>query len=51
LISYSKKYKVYAKNVGLFSKFYKDLKINNFDTLKVLNGVELYYTLRNYGIE
>jgi hypothetical protein len=51
LISYKRKKEVYAKNVGLISKYYKDIEINNFDTLSPLNGIEIYYTIRNFGVE
>jgi hypothetical protein len=51
LIHYAKKHEIYAKNVGLIKKYYKDIEINNFDTLQVVSGTELYYTLRNFGKE
>jgi len=51
LIDYRRKYEVYAKNVGLISKFYKDLKISGFDTTNVQSGTELFYTFIGYGFQ
>jgi hypothetical protein len=49
LVSYAHQYEVYAKKIGLVRKYYKDLKISNFDTLNILSGKELYYTLTDYS--
>jgi hypothetical protein len=49
LVSYAHQYEVYAKKVGLVRKYFKDLKIANFDTLNILSGKELYYTLTDYS--
>jgi hypothetical protein len=51
LVDYRRKYEVYAKGVGLIHKYYKDLQIANFDTLNVLNGDELFFTITGYGFE
>jgi hypothetical protein len=51
LIEYRRKIEVYAKNVGLVSKYYKDLTISDFDTLKVKRGNELFYTIVGFGVE
>lgn len=51
LVEYKKQYEVYAKGVGLVYKFYKDLEISGFDTLNIDKGEELFYTVRNFGIE
>ena len=32
-VSYQNQYEVYAKQIGLVKKYYKDLQISNFDTL------------------
>jgi|Laugrefabdmm15dn_1035133.scaffolds.fasta_scaffold04720_3 hypothetical protein len=49
LVSYAHQYEVYSKKIGLVRKYYKDLKISNFDTLNILSGKELYYTLTDYS--
>jgi hypothetical protein len=51
MIDYRRKYEVYAKNVGMISKYYKDLKIVGFNTTNVKSGKELFYTITNYGIQ
>jgi hypothetical protein len=51
LIDYRRKYEVYAKNVGLIRKYFKDLKINGFDTLKVNSGTELFYECIGFGYQ
>ena len=51
LVDYRRKHETYAKGVGLVSKYYKNLTIQNFDTLNVTNGEELFYTLIGYGFE
>lgn len=42
---------VYAKNVGLVSKYYKNLTITGFDTSLAIKGEELYMTILSYGVE
>lgn len=49
LVSYQNQYEVYAKQIGLVKKYYKDLQISNFDTLDVSHGKELYFNLLEYG--
>jgi hypothetical protein len=51
LVDYIKKYDVYAKGVGLVHRSYKDLTINNFDTLNISKGTELHYRLIDFGVE
>jgi len=52
LVDYKRKFEVYAKGIGLVRKYYKDLNIQSFDTINgVLNGKELFYQIRSYGIE
>lgn len=49
LVSYQNQYEVYAKQIGLVKKYYKDLQISNFDTLDVSQGKELYFSILEYG--
>ncbi len=51
LIDYKRKYEVYANGIGLVNLYFKDLQINNFDTLDISKGTEKYYRLLNYGKE
>jgi|SRR5690554_2898899 len=51
LIDHRRMYEVYAKNVGLVKRSFKDLKIQNFDTLNVQKGTEVHYEIVNYGQE
>lgn len=51
LVDYVRKYDTYANHVGLVKRFYKDLTINNFDTLDISKGTEVHYSLRGYGKE
>ncbi len=51
LVDYQRKYEVYANHVGLIKRSFKDLVINDFDTLHISSGTEQHYTLINYGIE
>ena len=51
LVDYVRKHDTYANHVGLVNRFYKDLTINNFDTLDITKGTEVYYSLRGYGKE
>ncbi len=44
-------FEVYAKNVGLVRKYFKDLVIDSFDTLRPKKGNEYYMTILYYGIE
>lgn len=44
-------YEVYAKNVGLVSKYYKNISITGFDTTTALTGSELHMTIISYGVE
>lgn len=51
LVDYRKQSEVYAKNVGLINKYYKNLVINNFDTLNIRQGTEQYLEILSYGLE
>lgn len=51
LVDCKRKFEVYANHIGLVYKYYKDLRINNFDTLDVEKGKELYYRCIGYGFE
>ncbi len=51
LVDYQKQHEVYAKKVGLVEKYYKDLVIENFDTLQPKTGREIFYRLIDFGIE
>ena len=48
-IDYQRSYEVYAANVGRVQSVYKDLEINNGDTLDVIKGNELFYTAVDFG--
>lgn len=50
-LEFKRQYEVYGNRVGLISKYYKDLKINNFDTLDINSGKELIYSCIDFGIE
>jgi len=51
LVDYRKMYEVYSKDVGLIKRSFKDLTIQNFDTLDVRKGTEVHYELVNFGQE
>jgi hypothetical protein len=51
LVDLQKQSEVYAKNVGLIQKIYKDLIIENFDTLQPQKGKEIFYNLIDFGFE
>lgn len=51
LVEHKQQFEIYAKGVGLVRKYYKDLQIQNFDTLDILNGKELFYSCFAYGIQ
>jgi hypothetical protein len=51
LISFVKKQEVYAKGVGMVYKYFKDLKIANFDTLNIKSGKELYLYPKLVGFQ
>lgn len=51
LVDLKRQNEVYAKGVGMVSKYYKDLTIENFDSLNVKKGKELYYNCISFGIE
>lgn len=51
LVDYKFQTETYAKNVGLISKYYKNLRIKNFDTLQVKKGEEWFYTMTKFGDE
>lgn len=49
LLLFKRKYEVYAKGLGLVRKYFKDLNINNFDTLNISSGKEIYMEMINFG--
>lgn len=51
LIQHKRKYEVYAKNVGMISKVYKDAEIMNFDTTQVTKGFTQIMQIIDFGIE
>jgi hypothetical protein len=50
-IQHKFKFEIYAKNIGLVKLFFKDLDINNNDTLNVRKGSELFYDAVSFGFE
>lgn len=51
LVDYKFQTEVYARKIGMISKYYKNLRIKNFDTLQVKKGEEWFYTLTKFGQE
>lgn len=51
LVDHRRKYEVYAKNIGLVYKMYKDNAISNFDTLQIRIGREIHYKMIDFGVE
>ncbi len=51
LVDYRKRFDVYAPGIGLVQRSYKDLRINNFDTLNIQQGTEVHFKLLDYGQE
>jgi hypothetical protein len=51
MVDYRRKYEVYAKNVGLVKKVFKDLIIAGFDKTNVQKGKELEFTCIDFGVE
>jgi hypothetical protein len=51
LVDLKRKKETYAKGIGLISKYYKDLRIKNFDSMKVQKGEEWYFTIKSFGKE
>ena len=51
LVDLKRKKEIYAKGVGMISKYYKDLRIKNFDSTKVQRGEEWYFTIKSFGKE
>ncbi|PKR79960.1 hypothetical protein CW751_12080 [Brumimicrobium salinarum] len=49
LVDYRMKYEVYAKGVGLVKRSFKDLSIQNFDTLDIVQGTEIHYDVIQFG--
>lgn len=50
-IDYERKFEVYGNHIGLVHRSFKDLTIDNFDTLNIKSGTEEHYHLIDYGIE
>lgn len=51
MVDYRRKYEVFAKNVGLVKKVFKDLIIAGFDKTNVQKGKELEFTCIAFGVE
>ena len=51
LIEFKRKYEIYGNHIGLIKKYYKDLKISNFDTLNIKSGREYFFTCKDFGIQ
>ena len=51
LVDFKNQTEVYAKRIGLVKKTFKDLEIQNFDTLNVQKGKELYLNCISFGFE
>ncbi|MFA7275069.1 MAG: hypothetical protein WC044_14460 [Crocinitomicaceae bacterium] len=51
LVDFKNQTEVYAKGIGLVQKTFKDLEIQNFDTLNVQKGKELYLNCISFGFE
>jgi len=50
-IHYTRSFEVYARNVGKIHSYFKDMDINEGDTLQAIKGNELFYTAYEYGKE
>ncbi len=50
LIETRRKFEVYAKNIGMISKIYKDLEFK-FGSSKPIKGEEYYFNVTDYGVE
>jgi hypothetical protein len=48
-IDYNRHFEVYAANIGKIYSVKKFLEINNSDTLDIIKGTELFYSLIDYG--
>lgn len=51
LVDFQNAYEIYANNVGLIKKYYKNLVINNFDSTEISTGDELYLDYVSHGVE
>jgi hypothetical protein len=49
LVEFEHAYEIYAKDIGLIRKLYKDFTIINFDTLHPVLGTEIHQTVVAYG--
>lgn len=50
LLENKRKFEVYAKNIGMISKTYKNLQFK-FGSSKPIKGEEYYFNVTNYGVE
>ncbi len=50
LLETKRKFEVYAKNIGIISKTYKNLQFK-FGSSKPIKGEEYYFNVTNYGVE
>ncbi len=48
-VDYQNQYHIYAKHIGCIYSVHKDLVIDNFDTLDISKGTELFYELLEYS--
>lgn len=50
-IDYQRSYEIFAPGIGSVYSVKKDLQIDNYDTLDIQKGSELFYTAVEFGIE
>ena len=50
LLETRRKFEIYAKNIGMISKTYKNLQFK-FGSSKPIKGEEYYFNVTNYGVE
>ena len=50
-IEYLRSYEVYAPSIGKIQSYFKDIEINNGDTLQVEKGTQLFYDAIEFGKE
>jgi hypothetical protein len=51
LVDHQQAFEIYAKDIGLVQVHYKNLEINNFDTLDIRKGQEIYWNYQTHGME
>lgn len=50
-IEYRRFYEIYAPNIGKVQSVFKDIQINNGDTLDIAYGTEIFYSIVEWGNE